>query len=82
MLQILNKLYTNFRKSNFLSYSIIIIFGVLLASTAATDPKLNFGSSRIDKPTLPLMLERPDWSQNSFKQSGSEKSSSHDFPEI
>ncbi len=62
--------------------SIIIIFGALLASTAATDPKLNAGSDRVDNPTLPLMWERPDRAQNSSKQSGGEKSSSHDFPAI
>ncbi len=62
--------------------SIVIIFALLLASTAATDPKLNAGSSRVDDPTLPLMWGGLERAQNSFKQSGGEKLSSHGFPAI
>ncbi len=62
--------------------SIILILGALLASTAATETKLNAGSSRIGKPELPLMWERLDRPQNSAKQSGDQQSSSLGFPQI
>ncbi len=62
--------------------SIIIILAALLASTAATETKLNAGLSRVDNPTLPLMWEQLDRPQNFFKQSGGEKSGFHGFPQI
>ncbi len=68
------------RKSNFSVLALIL--ALVLVSTVNSASGSNFGSGQIDNTQLPQMWERLDRPQNSFKQSGGERSSFPGFPQI